>query len=201
MMEEFVQDFKRVARGSRYEGCPLIEEFKWGMNKSIRRKLMEAENQPATIEYWFKRAITLDRNWRESKREEERLRGKKETNGAPTPRLNQQGTLGQSLPWPQVWPRRQELPQQWVPTGPALMEGVERTNVAIANSQQRAGFSQKNPYAMDVDRRENWNCYICRGFGHLATNCRNREIMNRRMEVDQNSNSNLNGEGGLGSPN
>jgi len=27
-MEEFVQDFKRVARGSGYEGCPLIEEFK-----------------------------------------------------------------------------------------------------------------------------------------------------------------------------
>ena len=87
-MEEFVQDFKRVARGSGYEGRPLIEEFKRGMNGSIRRKLMEAENQPATIEHWFKRAITLDRNWRESKREEEKLRGKKETNGAPTPRLN-----------------------------------------------------------------------------------------------------------------
>jgi len=28
MMEEFVQDFKRVARESRYEGRPLIEEFK-----------------------------------------------------------------------------------------------------------------------------------------------------------------------------
>jgi len=27
-MEEFVQDFKRVARGSGYEGHPLIEEFK-----------------------------------------------------------------------------------------------------------------------------------------------------------------------------
>ena len=63
-MEEFVQDFKRVARGSGYEGRPLIEEFKWGMNESIRRKLMEAENQPATIEHWFKRAIALDRNWR-----------------------------------------------------------------------------------------------------------------------------------------
>jgi len=57
-----VQDFKRVARGSRYEGCPLIEEFKWDMNESIRRKLMEAENQPATIEHWFKRAIALDHN-------------------------------------------------------------------------------------------------------------------------------------------
>ena len=61
-MEEFVQDFKRVARGSRYEGRPLIEEFKRGMNRSIRRKLIEAENQPATIEHWFKRAIALDRN-------------------------------------------------------------------------------------------------------------------------------------------
>jgi len=192
-----VQDFKRVARGSGYEGHPLIEEFKQCMNGSIRRKLMKAENQPCSIEQWFKRAIALDRNWRKSRREEERLQGKKETNGAPTPRLNQQGALGQSLPQPQVWPRRQETPQQRVPTGPAPMEGVERTNAAMATPQQRAGFSQRNPYAMDVDRRKNQNCYTC---GHLARNCRNR-MMNRRMEVDQNSNSNLNGEEGLGSSN
>jgi len=44
MMEEFVQDFKRTARESRYEGYLLIEEFKQGMNGSIRRKLMEVEN-------------------------------------------------------------------------------------------------------------------------------------------------------------
>ena len=31
-MEEFVQEFKRVARGSRYERRPLVEEFKRGMN-------------------------------------------------------------------------------------------------------------------------------------------------------------------------
>jgi len=43
-MEEFVQEFKRAARGSGYEGQPLIEEFKRGMNRVIRRKLMEAEN-------------------------------------------------------------------------------------------------------------------------------------------------------------
>ena len=97
-MEEFVQDFKRTARGSGYKECPLIEEFKQGMNGSIRRKLMEAENQPATIEHWFKRAIALDRNYRESRREEERLRGRKETNGAPAPRLNQQEALEQALP-------------------------------------------------------------------------------------------------------
>ena len=89
-IEEFVQDFKKVARGSGYKECPLIEEFKQGMNRSIRRKLIEAENQLATMEQWFKRAITLDRNWRESKREEERLRRKKESNGASAPRLNNQ---------------------------------------------------------------------------------------------------------------
>jgi len=50
IMEEFVQDFKRVAGGSGYKGCPLIEEFKQCINRSIRRKLMEAENQPDSIE-------------------------------------------------------------------------------------------------------------------------------------------------------
>ena len=40
-MEEFIQEFKRVARGSRYEGRPLVEEFKRGINGGIRRKLMK----------------------------------------------------------------------------------------------------------------------------------------------------------------
>jgi len=100
MMEEFVQDFKRVARVSGYKGCPLIKEFKQCMNGSIRRKLMEAENQSGSIEQWFKRAIALDRNYRESRREEERLRGKKENNRASALRLNNQETFGQLLPWP-----------------------------------------------------------------------------------------------------
>ena len=61
-------------RESGYEGYPLIEEFKRGMNSTIRRKLMEAERQPASIEQWYERAVNLDRNWRESRREEKRLR-------------------------------------------------------------------------------------------------------------------------------
>ena len=51
------------------------------MNRAIRRKLMEAESQPDSIKQWYKRATALDRNWRESRREEERLRGKKEQGG------------------------------------------------------------------------------------------------------------------------
>jgi len=98
MMEEFVQDFKRVARGSGYEGRPLIEEFKQGINGAIRWKLIEAENQPDSIEQWFKRAIALDKNWRESRREEERLREKKEGNGALAPKSNNGEVQRQILP-------------------------------------------------------------------------------------------------------
>jgi len=58
-----------------------MEEFKRRINRGIRRKLMEAENPLASIKQWYKRATALDRNWRESRREEERLRGKKETTG------------------------------------------------------------------------------------------------------------------------
>ena len=49
-MEEFIQEFKRAARESGYEKRPLVEEFKRGINRMIRKKLMEAENQPGSIE-------------------------------------------------------------------------------------------------------------------------------------------------------
>ena len=35
----------------------------------------------------------------------------------------------------------------------------------------------------------------------MARNCRNRGMTNRRIEVDQDISGNINGEGGLGSPN
>ena len=193
-IEEFVQEFKRAARGSGYEGRPLVEEFKRGMNGGIKRKLMEAENPPASIEQWYRRATALDRNWRESRREEERLRGKKETMGGASKQEQRQ-----IMPRPLVWQRRQQPPQQ-VTIGPAPMEGVERTNTAVVTPQQRTGFPQRNPYAMDVDRRKNRMCFACGGFGHMARFCRNKGMANKRMEVDQN-NSNLNGEGDLANPN
>ena len=62
-MEKFVQEFKKAARGSGYEGRPLIEEFKRGISEGIRRKLMEAENPLTSIEQWYGRAMALDRNW------------------------------------------------------------------------------------------------------------------------------------------
>jgi len=170
-MEEFVQEFKRAARRSGYEGRPLIEEFKRGMNGGIRRKLMEAENLSASIEQWYRRVTALDRNWRESRKEEERLR-KREIGGQKQER------------------QRQPLPQQ-ATTGPAPMEGVERTNaVVVRGSGQGAGQSmgappRRDPFAMEVDRGR--NCYTCGGFGHMARHCRNwgqrgRIVDNRRVE-------------------
>jgi len=174
-MEEFVQEFKRAARGSGYEERPLIEEFKRGMNRGIRRKLMEVENPLAFIEQWYRRATALDRNWRESRREEERLRGKKEMGGG-APKQEQQ----QILPQPLVWQRRQMLPQQ-VTTGPAPMEGIERTNVVVVRDVgQGVGVPlRRDLYAMEMDRER--NCYACGGFGHMARHCRNRR-RGRAME-------------------
>ena len=78
MMEKFVQEFRRAARGSGYKGRPLIEEFKRGMNRIIRRKLIEVERPLTSIEQWYEYATNLDRHWRESKRKEERLKGQQE---------------------------------------------------------------------------------------------------------------------------
>ena len=179
-MEEFIQEFKRAVRGSGYEGRLLVEEFKRGMNGGIRRKLMKAENPPTSIEQWYRRATALDRNWRESQREEERLR-KKEMGGG-----GQKQEQRQNLPRPLVWQRRQPLPQQ-VTTGPALMEGIERTNtVVVRGAKQGAGVPpRQDSFAMEVDRGR--NCYACGGFRHMARHCRNqgmrgRVVENRRVE-------------------
>ena len=65
------------------------------------------------------------RNWRESKREEEQLKGKQALRlEAPRPQTTR----------PQVWPRKQEMPQQQVVTGPTPIKGVERTNVVMIQS-------------------------------------------------------------------
>jgi len=178
-MKEFVQEFKRAARGSGYERRPLVEEFKRGMNGGIRRKLMEAENPPASIEQWYRRAMALDRNWRESRREEERMRGKKKTAGGA---LKQEQR--QSLPRSLVWQRRQ-TPQQ-ATMGPAPMEEVERTNaVVLRGAEQGVGVPpRQDPFAMEIDRGR--NCYVCGGFRHMACHCRNkgRGMQGRRVEIE-----------------
>jgi len=49
-MEEFVQEFERAVRESRYKRRPLVEEFKRRINGMIKRKLIEVKNQPGSIE-------------------------------------------------------------------------------------------------------------------------------------------------------
>jgi len=61
---EYIQEFKKVTRGSSYKRRPLIKEFKRGLNRAIRRKLAEAEELPTTIGEWQERAVRLDRNQR-----------------------------------------------------------------------------------------------------------------------------------------
>jgi len=39
-----------------------VKEFKRGMNRVIRRKLIEAKNQPSFIEQCYRRAMALNRN-------------------------------------------------------------------------------------------------------------------------------------------
>jgi len=48
-MEEFMQEFRRAVRESKYKKRLLIKEFKRWMNVVIKRKLMKAERSPRNI--------------------------------------------------------------------------------------------------------------------------------------------------------
>jgi len=73
MCNEYVQEFKKVARESGYKRRPLIEEFKRELSRTIRKKLAEAEEPLTTIGEWQERAVRLDRNQRQSRAEERML--------------------------------------------------------------------------------------------------------------------------------
>ena len=62
IMEEFMQKFKRAVRGSKYKERLLIEEFKRGMNRIIRKKLMETERPPTSIEQWYEHVTNLNKH-------------------------------------------------------------------------------------------------------------------------------------------
>jgi len=154
---EYVQEFKKVARGSGYEGRPLIEEFKRGLNGSIRRKLAEAEEPSTTIGEWQERAVRLDRNQRQS-RMEERTLGR----NAACPGRNAQprgegsyGGRGGQITW--------RMEGGYRGGGGGNMFNRGRTQIG----------PRKDPNAMDIDRggRGHRMCYVCRKWGHMAKNC------------------------------
>ena len=53
-----------------------------------------------------------------------------------------------------------------MPTEPALMEEIKRTNTEMVLLSQQAEVISQNLYVMNVDRER--NCYSYGGFGHLV---------------------------------
>jgi len=155
--DEYVQEFKKVARGSGYKGRPLIEEFKRGLNGGIRRKLAEAEEPPTTIGEWQKRAVRLDRNQRQSRAEERVLeRNAACPGGNAQPRVGgSYGGRGGQITWR---------------TGGGYRGGAGGNTFNRGGAQ---GGLRRDPNAMDVDRGRGRDrmCYICGKWGHMAKNC------------------------------
>jgi len=158
--DKYVQEFKKVARGSSYKGRPLIEEFKRGLNGSIRRKLAEAKKLPTTIGEWQERGDRLDRNQRQS-RMEERILGRnavcpgENTQSRGGYRGGSYGGRGRQITW--------------------RMEGRYRGG-REGNTSNRGETQigpRRDPNTMEIDRGREGNrtCYICRKWGHMAKNC------------------------------
>ena len=152
--DEYVQEFKKVARGSGYQGRPLIEKFKRELNGTIRRKLGKAEEPPTTIGEWQERAVKLDRNQRQS-RAEERMLGR----NAARPGGNVQPREGSYRG------KERQIMQRWRDNG-----GGYRGGGNIVNRGGNPLGPWRDPNAMDVDRGRGGDrkCYQCGKFSHMA---------------------------------
>ena len=159
--DEYVQIFKKVSRGSGYEGRPLVEEFKRGLNGNIRRRLAEAESPPVTIEEWWERSVRLDRNLRQS-RAEEKVLGRK-------------GAVRGDRP-PEAQPSRGVRPF-WNNGNQGGFRRGQRGGLGGDLRRREGGQGTRDPNAMEVDR--SWGgdrrCFNCGMFGHMVRHCRNRK--------------------------
>ena len=159
--DKYVQIFKKTSRGSGYEGQPLIEEFKRGLNGNIRRRLAEAESPPVTIDEWWERSVRLDRNLRQSRAEEKVLGGK--------------GVARVVRP-PEVQLFRGFRPF-WNNRSQGGFRGGYRGGFGGDLRRREGGQGARDPNAMDVDR--GWGgdrrCFNCRMFRHIAQHCRNQK--------------------------
>jgi len=152
-----VQEFKKVARESGYEGRSLIKEFKQGLNGTIRRKLAEAEEPPTTIGEWQERVVRLDRNQRQNRAKERVL----ERNAAH-PGGNVQPREGGSY--------RGRGGQIMWRTGGGYRGGEEGNTFNRGETQVGP---RRDPNTMNIDkgRRGDRICYVCGKWGYIAKNC------------------------------
>lgn len=149
-MDAHVAAFKIAARGSGYEGKPLIDEFLRSIDKRIRDHILMGQVNwiPTTIEGWCVTTTHLDRHWRNMKAMEKVYA----QNAQPQQRW--QAPRQANVPAPQA-----AAPQQ--PARPAAPAAAPRNNDVVPMDVDRA------PCAPLV-------CYKCRKPGHIARNCRSR---------------------------
>jgi len=156
---KYIQEFKKITRGSSYEGRPLIEEFKRDLNGAIRRKLAEAEEPLSTIGEWQERAVRLDRNQRQSRAEERMLGGNTAHPGGNAQQRG--GYRGGSYGG-----RRGQI--TWRAGAQYTSMGNREGNLSNRGGNQLG--PQRNPNTMDINRgrRGDRTCYHCGKFGHMA---------------------------------
>lgn len=69
----------------------MVEEFKRGLNSSVRRRLAEAKSLPSTTTEWQERVVKLDCNIRQNRAEERVLGGKAMVQAPMGPNVQYQG--------------------------------------------------------------------------------------------------------------
>ena len=119
-----------------------------------------------TIQEWYNKLITIDRQWRISKAEEAFYRKMNQSSAVRGPQQTQAGTSGvRNDTRPSYNSYRQGGYQNW-----------SQQSGSVMAPRQEYKPEQKDPNVMDVDRMQEGRppvkCYKCQKLGHMMKDCR-----------------------------
>ena len=164
--DEYIQEFKKIARGSNYEKQPLIEEFKRRLSGALKRKLAEIESPSSTIEEWQERVVKLDRNQRQSRAKE---------------RILERNTVCLQG---NIQPRRGIGEGSYKRKGGQIIQRARGQNFrgGVQNNWRRQELGRdSNVMNVDKKRGRDRTCYMYGKQGHMARNCWQRKERERRV--------------------
>jgi hypothetical protein len=175
-VEEYVVQFRTLAKKTGYDETALIAAFKKGLNRQILGKIYGGLTLPKSLNEWIIISTRLDRQWRDFQRISTGGTAKTTSSRPTTIQPHNANAGGQ--------------PSNERRLGTGIIYGGVGQPMNVDRSRVQCTYCGKFGHLVDKCRRKLGLCMRCGGAGHLAKDC-TRGPMVRQVTQESDEDANI----------